>query len=109
MRNLFFFGKFSTILCTYSKTSAATRSDKCIPHALDGFSTDLMVQDMAIARPFAELAAHLSYQDPGPIVYLYRNHLFVNQNRLFTTEDLKAGIERLTVSHLDVKLGVNDF
>jgi hypothetical protein len=109
MRNLVFIGKFATILCTYSKTSAATQSDKIIPHALDGFSTDLMVQDMAIARPFAELAAHLSYHDPGPIVHLYRNHLFINQDRLFTTEDLKAGIERLTVSHLGVKLGVNGF
>ena len=109
MRNLVFFGKFATILCTYSKTSAATRSDKCIPHALDGFSSDLMVQDMAIGRPFAEFAAYLSYSDPGPIIHLYRNHLFVNQDKLFTTADLKVGIEQLSVRHLDVKLGVNGF
>jgi hypothetical protein len=109
MRNLVFFGKFATILCTYTKTSAATRSDKYIPHALDGFSSDLMVQDLAIARPFAEFAAHMSYPNPAAIVYLYRNHIFVNQDRLFNTEDLKAGIQQLTVSHLDVKLGVNGF
>jgi hypothetical protein len=109
MRNLVFFGKYATILCTYTKTSAATRSDKCIPHALDGFSADMMVQDMVIARPFAEFAAHMSYADPGPIVHLYRNHIFVNQDRKFTTEDLKAGIQRLTVRHLDVKLGVNGY
>jgi len=109
MRNLVMFGKYVTLLCTYTKTSAATRSDKCIPHALDGFSGDMMIQDMALARPFAEFAAHMSYADPGPIVHLYRNHIFVNQDRKFTTEDLKAGIQRLTVRHLDVKLGVNGY
>ncbi|KIM35208.1 hypothetical protein M413DRAFT_32674 [Hebeloma cylindrosporum] len=98
MQNLVFFGTFATLLCTYTKTSAATCSDKCIPHALDGFSSDLLVQDMAITRPFAEFAAHLSYHNPGLIVHLYRNHLFVNQDKLFTTVDLKAGIQELTYS-----------
>jgi hypothetical protein len=68
-----------------------------------------MIQDLAIARPFAELAAYLSYHDSHKIVYLYRNHIFVNQDRLFTTDDISVGLERLTVTHLGIKLGVNDW
>jgi hypothetical protein len=107
MRNVTVFDTFVTILCTYQKTSALTGTDKCIPHALNGFSADLLVQDLAITRPFAEVAAHLSYPDTSNVIQLYRTHVFVNQNRLFDTDDLTAGLQEFTLKYLGVKLGVN--
>lgn len=107
MRNIVVMDKFITVLCTYQKTSSITGNDKCIPHALDGFSADLLVQNLAIARPFAEAAAFLSYSEPIKIVQLYQTHLFVNQDRLFTTADLTSGLEDVTLTQLGVKLGVN--
>lgn len=107
IRNLTVFDRFVTILCTYQKTSAISGNDKCIPHALNGFSADLLVQDLAITRPFAEVAAHLSYPDTSNIVQLYRTHIFVNQNRLFVTDDLTVTLQEITLKHLGVKLGVN--
>jgi len=100
------FGSYVTLLCTYLKTSNLSGNDKCIPHALDAFSSDIMIQDLSIARPFAELAAHICYNKSPCVVHLYRSHLFVNQDKLFNTEDLTLGMELLTLSHLGIKLGV---
>jgi hypothetical protein len=109
MRNLVMFGKHLTLLCTYLKTSAVVRYDKCIPHALDSFSSDLMIQDLAIARPFAELASLISYRDQPSITHLYRKHVFVNHNRLFETPDITDELNRITLKSLGVKLGVNSW
>ena len=106
-RNLVIFGRHVTVLCTYQKTSALTGSDKCIPHSLDAFCSDLMIQDIAIARPFARFAASVVYPDQPNIIDLYRRHLFVNHTKLFTTEDLTDSLERWTLPHVGYKLGVN--
>jgi len=106
LRNCMVFGSYVTLLCTYLKTSHLSGNDKCIPHALDAFSSDVLIQDLSIARPFAELAAHVCYNKFPGVVRLYRTHLFVNQDRLFDTDDLTTGLELLTLHHLGIKLGV---
>jgi hypothetical protein len=80
MRNLVILGKHVAMLCLYSKTGALTGKDKLIPHSLDAVTGDILIQDLALARPFAEFAASicfltrprsrccfclLSRQDPG--------------------------------------------
>lgn len=79
---------------------------KCVPYSLDAFSSDILVQDLSITRPFAELAARIIYDQNPNIVRLYRTQLFVNQDRHFNFDDLMLGLETLTLTHLDVKLGV---
>jgi len=106
LRNCVIFGSYVTLLCTYLKTSNLSGNDKCIPHALDAFSSDLLIQDLSIARPFAELAAYIYFNESPAVVHLYRTHLFVNQDKLFQTADLSMGLEMLTLTHLGVKLGV---
>ena len=106
LRNCVVFGRYVTLLCTYAKTSNLSGNDKCIPHALDAFSSDLLIQDLSIARPFAELAAHIYFNGSPTVVRLYRTHLFVNQDKLFQTDDLTMALEMLTLTHLGIKLGV---
>ncbi|KAI6009128.1 hypothetical protein EDC04DRAFT_2964128 [Pisolithus marmoratus] len=71
-------GKHVSLLCQYLKTTALTGKDKLIPHALDGITSDILVQDLALARPFAEVAARACFPDKPEVVDLYRNHVFVN-------------------------------
>ncbi|KAI5987329.1 hypothetical protein EDC04DRAFT_2614860 [Pisolithus marmoratus] len=54
-RNLAVLGKHISLLCQYLKMSTLTGKDKLIPHALDGITSDILVQDLALARPFAEV------------------------------------------------------
>ncbi|KAI5991776.1 hypothetical protein EDC04DRAFT_2613713 [Pisolithus marmoratus] len=73
-RNLMVFGKHVTLLGQYSKMSALTGQDKLIPHALDALTSDILIQDLALACPFAEIAARYALQ----------------MRRLFTSNDLSS-------------------
>lgn len=107
LRNLVVFGEYLTLLCTYQKTSALTGNDRCIPHALDAFCSDLMVQSLAIARPFAIFAVSLIYPGQPGVIQLYQKHLFVNHAKLFVTEDITAVLQKITLVSLGCRLGVN--
>ncbi|KAI6009129.1 hypothetical protein EDC04DRAFT_2610721 [Pisolithus marmoratus] len=69
-RNLVVLGKHVSLLCQYLKTTALTGKDKLIPHALDGITSDILVQDLALARPFAEVAARACFPDKPEVVDL---------------------------------------
>ena len=107
LRNLVVFGEYLTLLCTYQKTSALTGNDRCIPHALDAFSSDLMVQSLAIARPFAIFAVLLIYPGQPDVIQLYQKHLFVNHAKFCDTEDITAALQKITLVSLGCSLGVN--
>ncbi|KAI6010547.1 hypothetical protein EDC04DRAFT_2610128 [Pisolithus marmoratus] len=62
-RNLVVLGKHISLLCQYLKTSTLTGKDKLIPHALDGITSNILVQDLALARPFAEVAARACFPE----------------------------------------------
>lgn len=106
-RNLAFVADTLTLLCTYQKTSSTRGQSKLIPHALSGFSGDLLVQDLAIARPFAELVAYIVFGNNPELLNAYRIHLFVNNGELFTTPDITSALEQYTLPWLGEKLGVN--
>ncbi|KAF8440922.1 hypothetical protein L210DRAFT_3645155 [Boletus edulis BED1] len=57
IHNLMVFGQHMTLHCQYSKTSAMMGHNKLIPHSLDAITSDILIQDLALARPFAQLAA----------------------------------------------------
>jgi len=99
LRNCFVFGSYVTLLFTYLSLSGNAS-------ALDAFSSDILIQDLSIACPFAALAAHICYNKSPDIAGLYRTHVFINQDRLFNTDDLTLGLELLTLPHLSIKLGV---
>ncbi|KAG6884601.1 hypothetical protein C0992_006044, partial [Termitomyces sp. T32_za158] len=87
-RNLVAFGKHIAMLVTYHKGTAMSGFEKLIPHSLDAVTSDLIVQDLVIARPFAQLAALIAHSKQPQVWNLYCNHLFVNEDQLFETSDI---------------------
>ncbi|KAI6108376.1 hypothetical protein F5141DRAFT_1216120 [Pisolithus sp. B1] len=106
-RNLMVFGKHLTLLGQYSKMTALTGRDKLIPHALDALTSDLLVQDLALARPFAEIAAKICFGDDEEVTRLYRDHLFVNFNKAFTSDDLSAVMAKHSLPRVQYALTIN--
>ncbi|KAI6035743.1 hypothetical protein EDC04DRAFT_2604933 [Pisolithus marmoratus] len=106
-RNLVVLGKHVSLLCQYLKTTALTGKDKLIPHALDGITSDILVQDLALARPFAEVAARACFPDKPEVVDLYQNHVFVNYDRLFDSKDLSTIMTKcsLPILHFGLTIG----
>lgn len=105
LRHCVVYGSHITIPYTHFRNSIPSK-EKCVPYSLDAFSSDILIQDFSITRPFAELAAGIIYDQNPNIIRLYRTQLFVNQDRLFNFDDLILGLQTLTLTHLDVKLGV---
>jgi uncharacterized protein (DUF2267 family) len=105
-RNLHVLGKYMAIVRKYHKGGNLSGMDKTIPHALDALTADLILQDLAIARPFAELAAQTCFPDKAEIQEVYRNRLFVNNTREFTTDDLSTIMGSFTMPIIGLKIGV---
>ena len=106
-RSLVMLGKHLTILCQYMKTTALTGHDKLIPHALDALTSDILIQDLALARPFAEIAARVCFPNKPEVKELYRNQLFINFSRLFTSEDLSGVMTKYSLPRLHYALTIN--
>ncbi|KAI6007807.1 hypothetical protein EDC04DRAFT_2611325 [Pisolithus marmoratus] len=100
--NLAVLGRHISLLCQYLKTSTLTGKDKLIPHALDGITSDILVQDLALARPFAEVAARACFPDKPEVVDLYQNHVFVNYNQLFDSKDLSTILTKYSCAIEDI-------
>lgn len=106
-RSLVAIAEHIAIVNRYSKTTALTGFDKLIPHAGDRFTSDLTIQDGALARPFARLAASICYPNQPLVTEAYRDLLFVNQGRVFNAEEISTTMIRISSSILGVRLGLN--
>lgn len=105
-RNLMVFGQHVTLLCQYSKTTSMMGQEKLIPHGLDAVTSDILIQDLAMARPFAQLAARICFQDEN-IVQLYKDMLFVNFNKMFTSKDLSLVMAKYSLPRVQFSLTIN--
>jgi hypothetical protein len=108
-RSLYMIGNHLTVICQYHKSGSITGKDKFIPHAIDAVTSDLIIQDLAIARPFAELATHICYPNDKDVQGRFFSYLFVNNTHLFTTPQLSNILRTYTLPVLDVGLGVSDW
>jgi hypothetical protein len=106
-RNLCMLWPYVSVLRMYHKSGNLTGQDKLIPHAFDGFSSDLTIQDQVLARPFACLAVKICFPDKPEMWRLYRERLFVNNGRPFTTQNITDCMVRFTLSEIGTGLGVN--
>jgi len=106
-RNLLALDKYISVMRMYTKTGAITGVDKLIPHGLDAVTADLTIQDLAIARPFAELAVNTCYSNNNKIKHLYKFQLFVNHTKSFEAADLTDIMKRLTLPVLGFGVGIN--
>ncbi|KAG6895835.1 hypothetical protein C0992_012212 [Termitomyces sp. T32_za158] len=108
-RNCIAFGKYLAMLVTYHKGTALTGSHKLIPHAFDGVTSDLIIQNLALARPFAQMAAHICHDDSAEVRQIYRDQLFVNNGKLFTSTDVTHIMNDYTENALGIKLGLRSW
>jgi len=108
-RGLYMMGNHLAVVCQYHKSGSISGNDKVIPHALDAVTSDLVIQDLAIARPFAELAAFICYPQDKDIQGRYNSYLFVNNRELFTTTQLTTIMRTYTLPVFDFGMGVNDW
>lgn len=108
-RNLLVLDKYITAMRMYTKTGAATGVDKLIPHGMDAVTADLTIQDLAIARPFAEHAINICYPDHDSIKQLYKFQLFVNNTKNFDASDLTSIMNKITLPVLDFAVGINSW
>jgi len=86
----------AVLLRRYSKTSSMTGKDKFIPSQLDNVTSDLLVQDLVILRPFATYLASKIFGNKPDINYLYSHILFVNGTRRFETRDVSSLLSSAT-------------
>ena len=100
---------YVAIVRQYHKSSQLTGQDTFIPHALDGVMSDLIIQDLALAKPFAQFATHICVPDRPDIQELYRDYLFINNTQLFTVESITEVIKDHTVPVLGISLGIRDW
>jgi hypothetical protein len=107
-RNLSLLDAHVVLICTYSKTTAASGKDRIIPHSLDGVTSDILIQDLAILRPFAFLVSRVLYPDNTELHRFYRSSLFVNNTKLFTTSDITDGIRHYSLESLGFSLTHRD-
>ena len=108
-RGLYMIGNHLAVMCQYHKSASSTGKDKLIPHSLDAVTSDLLIQDLAIARPFAELAAYICYPKDFEIQHLYHSYLFINNKKMFETPELTNLIKSYTLSVYNVSFGVADW
>jgi len=108
-RGLFMMGKYLAYLCQYHKGSSITLRDKTIPHAFDAHTSDIIIQHLAIARPFAQFAAFLCFPDDPTIHQLYDSQLFCNFTKPFTTTNITTCLQKYTMQFIGKELGVADW
>jgi hypothetical protein len=108
-RNLNALDKYVSVMRLYTKTGAITGTDKLIPHALDALTADLLIQDLALARPFAEHVVQMCYPNRDDIRDLYKYRLFVNNTKEFAAHDLTGIMEGLTLPILGFGVGINSW
>ncbi|KAJ3764584.1 hypothetical protein FB446DRAFT_710215, partial [Lentinula raphanica] len=70
-RNIAFIGSHLAAITMYHKSGALTHRDKLLPHAGDAVTSDLTIQDLTLARPFAQLAAFICYPNDKRIMDAY--------------------------------------
>ncbi len=108
-RGLFMMGSHLAYLCQYHKGTSTTGKDKMIPHAFDAHTSDMIIQDLAIARPFAQFAAYICYPDNPEVHQLYDSQLFANFAKPFTTTNISTCLQKYTMAFVNRDIGIRDW
>jgi hypothetical protein len=106
-RNVYILGQNLVLRRRYHKTQARTGLDKFIPEPLDAFTSELVIQDMALLRPFASFLANKMWPDNAKVAHQYNCALFVNRQQPVTTEDITATLKNHTSQVVKKELGIN--
>ncbi|KAJ3871836.1 hypothetical protein F5051DRAFT_306103, partial [Lentinula edodes] len=108
-RNLVVLSSYLTIVAMYHKAGALTQSDKLLPHASDALTADLTIQDLGLARPFAQFAALECFPQSTMVHEAYRDLLFVQIGRPFEADEISEAMGKVTLQTIGVHLGMNAY
>lgn len=109
LRNLIALGPHLILLRTHSKTSTRNNNFRLIPHAIDTFTADVLIQDLTLLRPFAEFAVRQCFPNDNEVLTRYQYNLFVNRQHLFNTTDLSTLMGEYTLKYLSARLTVRSW
>ncbi|KAH7917321.1 hypothetical protein BV22DRAFT_1026593, partial [Leucogyrophana mollusca] len=109
IRNLCILGKHVTILRDYHKGTQMTGHNKLIPHALDAVTSDMIIQALACAHPFAASIASLCFPDKPEVITMYKQHLFVNHHKLFESGDISHLMSDYSTAIMGWGIGINSW
>ncbi|KDQ05749.1 hypothetical protein BOTBODRAFT_182261 [Botryobasidium botryosum FD-172 SS1] len=97
------------IVRRYTKTNALSGSDRLLLHSLDAFTAASLLDDLAIARPFAEMAIRILFPENTALQATYHNMLFVNGFRGLTSLDISRVMGDYTLPVVGIALGLNSW
>lgn len=108
-RNLSLLDQFVVLITRYHKSGALTGADRLLPHALDAFTSSIVIHDCVFARSMAQLAAMVVWPKDLEIAQLYYSRLFVKNGREFTTDDISKRMSRHFLPFLHFNLNVSSW
>ena len=97
------------LMRTYTKTRSTTGVDRLIPHSLNASLAAFMIYKEAICRPFAQLCASILFPDNSKAHALYQDTLFVNYGQMFVAADITSEMQRWTLDHFGLPIGIRDW
>jgi hypothetical protein len=109
IRNLMIFSEHVCFIRAYHKMQARSGIDKLIPEPLDAVTGDILIQNLCVLRPFAQILASQVWPDQANIFEMYRDKVFINFDHLLETSDLTHGLEEFSLQALNFKIGTNDW
>lgn len=107
LRNVMMYGTVC-INREYAKNTGRTGLFSSVPIALDARLANLLIQALVVVRPFCLHLAAAAYPNSPIVLDMYRTKTFVNEDRLFKTDDLTTGLGEATLRWLNVRLGLLD-
>lgn len=105
-RGLFYANKRLIVATQYSKMGSFRGHEKLVPHALDGLTTDLLLQRIIVADSFAQIVAHIAFRDNPKVKELIQSYLFVDYDRPLDTPKLSEVLTRYTKESLGIPMGI---
>jgi hypothetical protein len=109
LRNMYAFDKYTALVRMYTKTSSMSGQDKLIPHVMDALSSDILIQVLALARPFAELICPHVFPGNAEAALLYKEAMWVNYGKRFDSEKMSRNLSDYTGTHLGPRMGIRDW
>lgn len=106
IRNFLFHGRSGYVTKEYHKNSGRKTFEPIIPDFLDAHLTYVILQDLAVLRPFAITLANEAYGEDDKVMGLYLTKLFVCKSRLFDVNDLSDSLTMWTLRFLKARLSM---
>lgn len=93
------------IITQYSKTTSTSGKEIIIPHPLNIFTSNLLLQRMVVVDQFVHVATSILYKGKPKALYIVGSDLFVNIDCLFNTSDLMDILACKTKDALGFSMG----